>query len=580
MTGGPRAAGQAPLQYVTIDDFSPGIYDDWFSGGGAQTAPQGAAQLTGTFGCVSAHGGGLIPAPLRINRLQETLIQVDGANLYPPNDNMVHVTAFRSLSPVLDRTGVGGSTKRGVQQAFPDQLFFTMEWHYGALNAWKHTGLIRTYKMNLQTSANPALGTVTTFDLMPTNADAGNAIAPFVYGFSGLDISRTTLTPGSPAQSGPAICAASYTSNQDITNFFTKYYPNVATPNTDSTATMGINNATYGLFAHSDRIMLFMLTVNNAFGTTGELPDDIMSGTVANDVTSDGFDTEQFCNENPGLFGSWCSMNASEALFIKQQRGGFTMRSDPTQPTIVRLPSLPPTGPAINIGCAAKNGMYIYGTKESVWGWTGGDTATDLAPNIDGWFWKPGSGIAGVDQYLFTKGSFAMVGNYLFAPNGFCWDMRTGGWWKYTQPTDPVYAFHDVSANGNIICVPASFSASRNVLADWYDIQQGQSSYQWTSQPLKISQGRIVSFRDSAIMIQGTGTVTLSMVGLTTEMQPPVTIQVASNDRPVLIDTPISWHGTDMTLILTSNSGSSAAAPRIYRVTLGYEETQTARLPQ
>ena len=127
------AGSDKDFKFVVIDDFSPGIYDDWYAASGAQPAPPGAAQLTGTYGCVSSVGGGLIPAPRRVNRIQEAAQSSTAAG-----DPYTHIMAFRSLSPVYDRTGVSAGVM-GIPRAYPDELFFAYEYY---TNDGKHSSII------------------------------------------------------------------------------------------------------------------------------------------------------------------------------------------------------------------------------------------------------------------------------------------------------------------------------------------------------------------------------------------------------------------------------------------------------
>lgn len=568
------AGNDKEYQFVSLDDFSPGIYDDYYASSGAQAAPLGAAQLSGTYGCVAAMGGGLIPAPRLVNRVLESPQSSPSSS-----DPYTHITAFKALSPVHEATGTLGVM--GTPRAFPDQLFVAFEW-YNSAN--RHRQLARTYKMFRQTGTYPTLGSVSTYDLMSNTSTDPVSTALLLYGFSSFDISRNK--PSDPTQPGYPTVGISYTDSRDIFNVQPAVmYPSSATPTTDSTQTMaGLNTqggtSAYTLFAHQDRMNRFGITVNFGFGTNGEVPFDGIQGTAPNDFLTLGYTTETFVNENPGLFGSWVSMNASEAFLVKQQHGGYSLRGDVANPTIVRLPGVEPTGNAINIGTIDGNGMYIYGTRNGVYGWSGGDTSPYLSPQIDGWFWKPGSGLTGVDQYLFTKGQFGRLGRYVFAPNNFIFDSAKGGWWKLTNPSDttsPTYGFWDTSAGNYMIGAPVYLGGGQNVLFDYYDVQQGQSSYSWTSQPLKVTQGRVVVFREIDLIAQGVGTVVITLMGLDGETG-TWTYPVNSPNRPTTINQMGSCHSHDVVVHIASTAtDSSDPAPRIYRAAMGYEAQETAR---
>ena len=572
------------LQYIDLADFTPGIFSDWQSAGGIQPAPDGAAQLNGTFSCVASPTGGLMAAPLRVNRIQETLLEVDGAGHYPPNDNNAHITAFRVLSPVNDRTGIVSGNTDGTIRAFPDNLFVAFEYYYGTANNWAHKSNILVYKAFLLAAANPAIGTVSTYSIL-AQATTPPAPAPYYYGYSSVDLSRSNKS--TPTAAGFPYAGVAFTSNKDITVTGAVAYPSNATNTTDSVDTAlatGLTSsggsAAYGVFAHQDRMFAMSHSINEGAGTDADLPFDGLIGTSANDYSTNGITLETFVNENPGAFGSWVSMNSSELFMVKQQKGGFSLRGDVGSPTVLRYPGIEPTFDATNIGCMTNDGLYLYGTARGVYAWSGGDTSTLLSPQLDGWFWKPGSGIQGVDNYRFTKGSFAKVGRWIFAPNNFLYDQQAKSWWKLNNnpSVSPTYAWWDSSAAALAVGCTAYVNATQTVLADWYDPQQGQQSFQWTSQPLARSRGRFLDIREVDIVASGAGLVTLSAYGVDGAID-STSVAVTGTATPQIFGgLSLNVKSTDIVVQLTSDSGvAGTPAPRIHRITLGYHEAETGR---
>src|SRR4051812_5587964 len=283
------AGSDKDFQFVTLDDFSPGIYDDYYAASGAQAAPPGAAQLTGTFGCIAALGGGLIPAPRRVNRILQDPFASPSVN-----DPYTHITAFRALSPVYDRTGLTGTTA-GIHRLFPEQLFVALEW-YNAAGSHKCT--LRTYKPYFLTAANPASGTVTTYDIGSYTSAISQPL-PTTYGYSSFDLTRSH--PSDPTSPGTPTVACSHSSVRDLTIGAQVAYPQNSTPSVDSSQAMtGLavsgGSACYALLAHQDRIMCFQTSVNYIFGTNGEVPFDGLIGTAPNDYATNGFTVSTFVN--------------------------------------------------------------------------------------------------------------------------------------------------------------------------------------------------------------------------------------------------------------------------------------------
>lgn len=87
------------LEFIQIDDFTPGLHSDWFSGSGEGSFPEGAAQINNTYGCVAGPSGGLLPGPRLAASYPENQFDTTG---YPTNDEAVHITAFKNVSAAND----------------------------------------------------------------------------------------------------------------------------------------------------------------------------------------------------------------------------------------------------------------------------------------------------------------------------------------------------------------------------------------------------------------------------------------------------------------------------------------------
>lgn len=595
--------------YITIDNFSPGIYNDWYSTGG-QPAPDGAAQLSGTFGCIASRQGSLIPAPLKVHTLDQALIDTAGATKYPTNDARIHILGMRNMSPVyLKKSNNGGSggqpvVPTGNQTDFPDMPFLAMQWYYdagGTSGPFTRKSRVRGYKV-----FNDAIGS---YDMM-THSSAGTAAVgtkPW-YGFLALEIGRAN--PAHPDTFGlPFVIAANAV---DLGTPSAKVYPaynnsdedSVSAPWFDTTLGMSI------LFAHQDRIFAVALGAPNSvngmdnwFGSDGIVDmqewlfytdeNNYTGGTTGNNIT--------LVNENPYGYGSWASVNASMLFLVKKRGGAVLVRGDINNPQVIRLPGIESTGLATNIGCLLSDGTYLYGSERGVFAWSGGDTAQHLSPQLDGHFWKattpvsPTAGYSVVDQLnnpLFFEtlgnyspapiGSWAMCGQRLvFGPNNFCYDLQGKGWWRHTDPAAGIiYGWHDSSVKDRVLAAPyiCGDSVIGNEAVAWFDPNQGKTAWQWTSQPHRKSVGRRLHFRDLSIVLRGHGTVTFTLVGRAGATSNTVSITFSSDSRPITINANCTVDADDVVAVITSAGyDSSHPAPEVIRYTLGYDEHETAR---
>jgi hypothetical protein len=585
-------------QQIDLVDFTPGIFDDWFSAGGTQAAPDGAAQLTGTFSCVSSPTGGLMAAPLKVQSLQQDLIDTPaGALQYMTNDAQMHILAFRNTSPVSQNSFQGG---QGLSQ-FPDQLWVCYSWLVitnSPTNTLMQEKLrTRAYYAYLSDASgvpqypfsNSAPAAPNIFDANVNTSGAFAVATPtvdkFPHGAAGIDNERSNTA--SPLLVGNIVTATSTTRGNSF-GAIDNVYPSNATPGLDSTAAVPFSVNQIGtVFGHQGRIVGMRNSFSSPYGTNGFGPTtEILEYANVNNYSVVNTAGAVFVEEHPTGYGSWISMNANQLMLVKQRGGGVSVTGPLENPTVTYLPGIPSTLGATNIGTISADGTYVYGTSRGVFAWAGANSAQNISPQIDGWFWRPqwlnpGTGLAQVDKRYGQYGSFCFVNPFIFAPNNFLYDTRTGGWWKLALPSisQQTYAFWDISANGLAVGCAASVYTAQTEAVAWYDTTRGQPNYQWTSQPLARSRGRFIDIRDVTVLTLGVGTVTVGLQKIdgTIDAAGTQTFTSSSTTTPQLQNQPISCKSTDVVVVLTSNSGGGSPAPRILRVSFGYYESETAR---
>ena len=562
------------------------------AGGGVQSAPDGAAQLTGTYSCVASPTGGLMAGPLKVQSLQQGLIDAASNPIaYIPGDQQMHVLAFRNFSPVNQQN-------QGIQGTpiWPDQPWVTYQW-FTYTNAPTNTLVservtTRTYfpywtsisagsvgaSQYPFTNPNPAGYFYDAYT--KTNSGVQSTYTPdlpqyYLFGSGTIDNTRANNAfPNLPGSPSTVFAFSSGSLGQAATNIF----PKSSTPGVNSTDAIAFSSNNIGfVFSHQDRIIGLRNDAVAQYGTSGNGPSsEIMEFTNANNysvVTTSG---TVFVSEHPTGYGSWVSMNANQLMLVKQRGGGVSVTGALENPTVTYLPGIPSTLGATNLGTIGPNGEYIYGTDRGVFSWTGGDSAQCISNNLDGWFWR-----AFTDRRLGLQGQFGFLYPYVFAPNNFLYDTRTGGWWRLNLPssTQQTYAFWDTSATGLMLGCASTVSTNQTEAIAWYDPSQGQASYQWTSQPLQKSRGRFISIRQVSLLAMGSGTVTISITGLDNAPTPASTqtFTVNSGNTPSLQTLPIACKGTDLVVTIASTSGSTTTAPRVNRVSFDYDERETAR---
>lgn len=591
-------ADNPEIQTIVLDDFRPGIYDTWAAGDAS--APDGAAQLSGTWGCVASRTGSLIAAPKKIKSQTQALVDANGSGKYPTGDARMHVVAMRNFSPVYRKSATGIA-----QSDYPDAPTVVFSWWYdsaGGGTNFKQRGLARIYKM--------FLATVASYDMIDFTSLATQAVGTKPpHGWGGVDIGRANDAHSDVA--GIPIVGAFFFGMADPNNYKVRAFPDqgtVATDGVDIFVFETLQVGPYAMFAHQDRFCIFALGApvgqTNAlavdFGTSGGTEQsEWIHYTNTNSVTGGSLDNNAiFVNENPFGYGTWKSVNAGELFLVKKRGGGLSVRGDFDRPTVVRLPGIESTGLAVNIGCTLPDGTFLYGSERGVYAWSGGDTVKLLSPQIEGWFWKatspdsPTAGLSVVEQLcnpLFYRsfgddhaqcmGSWAMCGDRLvYGPNNFCYDSMGGGWFIHTNPADGIiYGYHDTSVKNRVIAAPYYVDATQTEVLAWFDPNTGQNHYKWTGQPLKRTRGRVIQIKYVDVVVQGHGTIIYTLTGI--EGQTATKTITISTDQPITVNIPelaIKSHDISLTIDSTGTTGSDAG-PEVIRAIFGYYEQETAR---
>jgi len=315
---------------------------------------------------------------------------------------------------------------------------------------------------------------------------------------------------------------------------------------------------------------------------------------AANDLYSDPTTNQyRFMPENPGPIGVMASMNANELIAIKHSGGGGLLRGDVSKPQFVALPGLPSIQGATNIPVVTPMGL-IYGTRDGVYVWQGSEGAESISQQLDGWFWQP-EGTPGLeDGFLYAeyphRGKFNSSGYFVYAPNNWVYDMRTGGWFRLNPTIRTVgettykvgYRNYEVSVTGRVYGIKPMVKETDLTVAHVYDRDIPTHQYRWRSQPIPRTINRRVDAREIVLTAQGSGTVAVSVFGAGGGYD-KVTFEVDSPDRPRVYTKAINVQTEDLEVQIDSRGDADpdltddgvpyavegSPAPSVYRVSVG-----------
>jgi len=306
--------------------------------------------------------------------------------------------------------------------------------------------------------------------------------------------------------------------------------------------------------------------------------------------------------ENVSGYGTWSSVDANSLFLVKNSGGGVMLNGDIDRPTVQRLPGVPSVGGFANRGANTEQG-YVYGSTSGVWIWAGGNTATNLAPQLHPTFWIPeDETVQPVDSAQPGRklgqlvGSFGYRWPYLYAPNNWVMDLRKGGWWRYwptpAQDADNGvhFAFNEVDSLGNLWAFPAShldgsdltrppgddvtqiLTENDYLLYRQFDLTIPTDYWSWKSQPLARTRSRYLTFKGITIVASGIGRVTVELFGLNDKSQ-KVEFDLESPKRSMM-NRNMNVKGTDVEVKITSRAASpDGEAPTVHRVSFAFTDT-------
>lgn len=621
------AAGQGVTDYITIDDFTPGIVDDYASISGSDQSPgkDGAARISDTYGCLAGPRGGLVPAWGIADSITQNLI--DTAGRYHSAHPYMRVIATCNMSPIHRKgpdspvimTGAAGS---GWNLAYsdspttPDHLFVMYQMFYDNTGSgdWRHRVAVVGYK---RFKSSPDTHTPVNFT-SPMSISSLHA-DHVRFGFGAMfGYRQSTDYPDDPTFAGmPLLWMGHAVTASKIASYLgpgCKRYMWPKDPfsfaNVDdaSTALLGHNFAL--ALEHQGRVVEIQRSFygvtdggdfggNNSygqpFGADGVFEN--VEHSYVNEFNAGAVDavdigTTQFSAGDPFGIAVAHSLSANELLLVKQRGGALLVRGDIANPTVIKLGSMPDVRGAANIGAQTPLG-FVFGTRGGVYLYPGGDRAQCISPNLEGWFWQPTSMTRLLNPQPY--GQFAWFDPYLIAPNNWCWDSRTGAWMRY-YPTPTlagagnggrIFPFIETSAADHFYALNAGVSNSNateeypNQVASRFSTTATMPAWSWRSQPLVRTRGRRINVREVQILAQaldGPETVAVTVYGYGpgssySEVLGSYTFNVPDASRPVQLTHPFKCTGGDVEVKIVTSGPVN-----LYRLSIGYNEGPTAHV--
>jgi hypothetical protein len=483
-----------PLQWVAIDDFSPGCY----SNGGVVvgnsvdrmlSAPPGAADAENTWSCYALPDKSLAALP----GVTDTYVWPANYNsnpaTTPPQTSyltgcIIHdelgdsdteailICVFDDLGSTYGRSFqavsfqletlttnniilVTGSTSSGGIFGSPYPQFTrafisafvggvtitngtdTVTVASGGFPGFVAGEVVNVMSTSVGTAYFPS-GTTVVSIVSNTMTLSNNAIvtggpATGIIGTPGLagTSSSSTSDPGQPVVVFP-----SGPPEQPAGTSQVYMYPNPTTPSSFAPLTLitGAANAQSSvagqLFVHQSRILIYSST-NYTWPIGGTFfTNENLNFTDPPNSAVLGDQQTVLAAEEPFGYGTGGSISAGEFFIIKKRGGGLVVTGDIFSPNVTILPGVQSTGNIVGQGASTPAGFVYCSFDNGAWVWSGGSTSSKISQNLDDGFFLPPEYSSGMKSNNY--GFYVnSFGDKVYFSNNWLWDTRTGGWWPY-----------------------------------------------------------------------------------------------------------------------------------------------------
>lgn len=541
------------LDWVTINDFKPGIFDI-----PSPQNPPGTAQRDGTYRCIANHNGALVPLPA----IDKT-VTINNLSFVEP-DSDYFIGGMRVNDPVFD-----GSTDK-AEDGNNSEIWVGFEYFDGTDSEDRHLRVLR-YKEYM---AIPNWQTIVTENEVRAGLFEAN------YRPARCQFEKARSNQVDHFQAGTPVIVILYGDSPIFCEF-----PKDDASSTDTTddlpAPTAGNPQPALMVAHQGRIVAFPLTLYGAGSGEVYPTNEAFYWTTVNDLTTlDVLLAGEFFNvifgyENPTGYQCAASLTFNELLLLKSRGGGLALQGDLNNPTAKTLPNVMSPGHSNALGVQTPVG-YAYPVQHGgVWVWGGGDTADNLSPQLSPNFWKPTDRVGPYGRPAVTCG---MWREWLMVPNNWLFDTTNQGWWRIDNASVEGFHFDSDWTGQYAYAAPhlVEHDGGQAVLVRW-NKAIGATSYNWRSHPFTQTMDREVEAREVVVVISGYGDVNLSLLTADDGVNDDVTFHVES-DFPVAYRRGVSAKGYNLVVSLGVFANESepldleGGAPTIHSIDIGLSQ--------
>lgn len=541
------------LQFITIDDFRPGIQHRTFGVGDSTKTAPGAADPSSTFRCRALPWGGLGPLPKLVQTKTASLIESDTA------DGRARIVGLHVTGPM--QSDDFQSTVLGVDNV---ELHVGIEYHEDVGTdhhfVWQRYQVWRTTE-NITNIYSTVVGHPGTYAVWYRPASFVDA--------------RLHATDATALGDLFVVCGWR-PDDMDSTSNVWRIYPDPDSPGADGTQEILQVNETSILIQHQGRIISIDSHVFQHGGAGYWIVNDqlvytqVNLPTVEEDPPGTIVGAAVFTQGPVSGYGAACSASAQELLLIKHRGGATTVSGDIDDPTVFSFPGVMSTRGALTYGVWTPLG-FVYGVKNGgIYVWGGGDSSEKLSPQLEDNFWQMRPA-----DWVDFDGKFDLSGELLLCPNNWVMDTTSNSWWRIEDPDEyQIFQWAASPQSAQFFGTPVDFIEGGPIYYR-FDGEQLVSDYIWQSQYIAATIDRVVDIREIRLRAMSPNGVSEVTVTLSDEdgHEQAETFTVESTTIPKLLRLPTSFKGTGIKVKFEASTDGDVA-PIIHELHLGYQPAQ------
>lgn len=551
----PRDPKKYPIQWVHIDDFSPGCYDagNISTAQPVNSAPLGAALLAQTYCCSVIAGGALGPLPALVS--EEAFSALGGL---PGTSTFALITGL-AITPQLDNAGfefvVGYEADDGTNHYV---AWFSQQ--AASLNAISGPTETAATQPGFFGSPYPAY----------TRINAGG-------------------TAGPPPPGPKLVFPSALLHDARGPDGHLWVYPSVAAPTTfvaDDLITgtsAGMNNSsiTGQVVTYGNRVIC-LAGVNYQWPSGGGINvNENFNYTDPPESAAYGNQQSIAAVETPWGYGAWGTISVGELLVIKKYGGAVQINGDINVPTsIIRFPGIQPTGDLVGKACATPVGLIYCSQNRGAWLWNGGNSSTKISRNINDEFFdlETVNNIQS-NNYGFNVDQWQ---KWVLFSNNVIWDTDTGSWWQLFPkknvnvsglPIGRDIWWYNLTQNGNqMVTAPLEITSNAQAWESTFDNTVPSPVYQWQSLPIHVDKDadRVIDVRQIIVRASDPTNTGAATVHLTCgSFSATSTSVIGINPTPLRFNVG-DISDFDIILTLLAKNSANHSAPIIHSIDIGY----------